>query len=107
MVPSVWPEPFGIIGIDALGHGRPVVASDTGGIRDWAVPGETGWLFRPGSEEDLARRIAEAFSDYERLEQLGKSGGAFVRERFSPEVFAARSSRMYEAIGAGRRAALL
>jgi glycosyltransferase involved in cell wall biosynthesis len=107
VVPSVWPEPFGLIGIEALSHGRPVVASDTGGIRDWAIPGETGWLFRPGSDEDLARRVAEAVSDYGRLEELGKRGAAFVRERFSPAVFAGRSSQLYDAISAGRGAALL
>jgi glycosyltransferase involved in cell wall biosynthesis len=102
VVPSLWPEPFGIVGIDALSHGRPVVASDTGGIRDWAIPGQTGWLFEPGSDEDLARCVSEAISDYDRLEQLGRRGAEFVRERFSPEVFAARSSQMYEAITAGR-----
>jgi glycosyltransferase involved in cell wall biosynthesis len=98
IVPSVFPEPFGIIGIEALSHGRPVVASDTGGIRDWAIPGETGWLFPPGSDEDLARCVSEATADYERLEALGKRGAEFVRERFSSEVFAARSSQMYEAV---------
>jgi glycosyltransferase involved in cell wall biosynthesis len=34
-IPSVWPEPFGLVGIEALAAGRPVVASSTGGITDW------------------------------------------------------------------------
>ena len=35
VVPSRWPEPFGMVGIEAMARGRPVVAFDTGGIGDW------------------------------------------------------------------------
>src|SRR5205085_4746464 len=32
---SVWPEPFGLVGIEAMMQGKPVVAFDSGGVRDW------------------------------------------------------------------------
>ena len=48
IVPSVWPEPFGMTGIEAGRHGVPAVAFDVGGVRAWLVPGSNGEL-APGS----------------------------------------------------------
>ena len=44
VVPSRWPEPFGMIGLEAMHHGRPVVAFDVGGIPDWLEHMKTGML---------------------------------------------------------------
>jgi glycosyltransferase involved in cell wall biosynthesis len=41
---SVWPEPFGLVGIEAMMQGKPVVAFDCGGVRDWLQHGKTGFL---------------------------------------------------------------
>jgi glycosyltransferase involved in cell wall biosynthesis len=44
IVPSLWPEPFGLVGIEAAAVGLPAVAYAAGGIVDWLRPGETGEL---------------------------------------------------------------
>lgn len=41
---SVWPEPFGLVGIEAMMQAKPVVAFDCGGVRDWLKHGETGFV---------------------------------------------------------------
>ena len=41
-VPSLWNEPYGTVGAEALSHGVPVVTFDVGGLSDWLIPGETG-----------------------------------------------------------------
>ena len=41
---SVWPEPFGLVGIEAIMQGKPVVAFDCGGVSDWLQHGKTGFL---------------------------------------------------------------
>jgi glycosyltransferase involved in cell wall biosynthesis len=41
---SVWPEPFGLVGIEAMMQGKPVVGFDCGGVRDWLQHGKTGFL---------------------------------------------------------------
>ena len=57
---STDPEAFGRVAAEALAMGRPVVATDHGGSRETVVPGETGWLVRPGDPGDLAAAITEA-----------------------------------------------
>ncbi|MFH0783861.1 MAG: glycosyltransferase family 4 protein [Pseudomonadota bacterium] len=57
VVPSLLPEPFGLVAIEAMGHGRPVIAADHGGLTDIVVDGETGIRFSPGDPESLAAAI--------------------------------------------------
>ena len=44
VVPSLWPEPFGMVGLEACKHGVPVVAFDSGGVREWLQDGINGFL---------------------------------------------------------------
>jgi glycosyltransferase involved in cell wall biosynthesis len=83
-VPSLWPEPFGMVGPEAMAHGRPVVASDTGGIPDWLEHGRTGFMVKPGDAEGLAEALASLLGDSELCRRLGEAGAARVRERYSP-----------------------
>jgi glycosyltransferase involved in cell wall biosynthesis len=58
-VPSLWPEPFGIAGLDAAAVGRPAVAFDVGGIGEWLKNGVNGLLVPPSlGEQGLAQAIA-------------------------------------------------
>ncbi len=60
VVPSLWPEPFGLVGLDAAALGRPAIAFDVGGISEWLTDGENGRLVDPASGEDgLAAAIVE------------------------------------------------
>jgi glycosyltransferase involved in cell wall biosynthesis len=79
----VWPEPFGLTGLEAASMGVPAVAFDVGGIREWLTDGDNG-LLAPGSPPD-----ASALAD------------AITRAILDPSVLARLSS------GARRRAAEL
>ena len=84
-VPSLWPEPFGLVGIEAFAAGRPVVASATGGIGDWLQEGISGLFVPPGDAAALARTLNELLADPDRQREMGRAGARSVAERFTPE----------------------
>ncbi len=96
-IPSLWPEPFGLVGIEALAAGRPVVASDTGGVRDWLQGGVSGLLVVPGDVGALARALEELLADPERQRAMGAAGQAAVAARFSRERHVAALAESYRA----------
>jgi len=60
VVPSRWPEPFGMIGIEAMRRERLVVAARHGGISEWLAPTTTEHGFAPGQIPDLVRALRRA-----------------------------------------------
>jgi glycosyltransferase involved in cell wall biosynthesis len=76
VVPSLWPEPLGLVGLEAQFHGLPVAAFDAGGITEWLHDGVNGHLARldPPNAGGLADTIAACLASQEHYSQL--SGGA-------------------------------
>ena len=71
VVPSVWAEPFGIVVIEAMAGGSPVVASRIGGIPEIVVDGETGFLVPPGNADALGAALARLLGDRELCARMG------------------------------------
>jgi len=84
VVPSVWPEPFGLVGIEAMAYGKPVVAFRTGGITDWLAQGETGFLAENGNVIELGQRIEELLADPGLRLRMGQAARDRVSREFSP-----------------------
>jgi glycosyltransferase involved in cell wall biosynthesis len=88
--PSEWPEPFGIVPLEAMACGVPVIATGTGGSGEFLEDGTNCVLFRPGDPQDLvaaARRVA----DDPGLRHAITAGGTrtartFTMERFGDEL---------------------
>lgn len=85
-VPSLWPEPFGMVGVEAGRYGVPAVGFAVGGIPDWLVPGQTGELAPadPPTSEGLAAAIARALANPDHYRKLS-SGAREMAQRFSME----------------------
>lgn len=97
VVPSLWPEPFGIVGIEAFAAGRPAVASDTGGIGDWLQDGVSGILVPAGDARALAAALGALLDDPQRQAAMGAAGKATVAAKFSLEHHLAAISEAYAA----------
>lgn len=95
-VPSLWPEPFGLVGIEALAAGVPVVASATGGMGEWLHDGVTGLSVPAGDAGALARALRTLLDDPGRRRAMGAAGRRLVAERFSPERHVAALGEAYE-----------
>jgi glycosyltransferase involved in cell wall biosynthesis len=83
-VPSVWPEPFGLVGLEAGAFGIPAVAFDVGGIREWLGDGANGWLAPgdPPTVEGLAAVLARAAANPDELRAMRPAARA-AAERMS------------------------
>ncbi len=72
VLPSVWPEPFGLVGLEAAQHGLPTAAFATGGIPEWLQDGVSGHLAAadPPTSSGLASAIASCLADRAHYESL-------------------------------------
>lgn len=74
VVPSVWEEPFGLVAIEAMLAGRPVVASAVGGLKDVVDHEVTGLLVPPRDPAALAEALDKLLDNPQRQAQMGRAG---------------------------------
>jgi Glycosyl transferases group 1/Glycosyltransferase Family 4 len=94
IMPLRWEEPFGMVMIEAMAVGTPVVALNRGAVPEIVVPGETGFICAEESE------LPPALIDAAKLDPAACV--AHVRQSFSAERIARRYERVYRAAIAGR-----
>ncbi len=94
VVPSHY-EPFGLVAIEAMASGTPVVASDVGGLQFTVVPEETGLLAPPQDVAAFATAIDRILSNPEWRDKLGQAGRKRVEAKFSWHGVAAQLSDLY------------
>ncbi|MFA5944808.1 MAG: glycosyltransferase family 4 protein [Candidatus Thermoplasmatota archaeon] len=89
-------ESFGMALAEANACGRPVVASDVGGMPDFVRPGDNGLLARPGDEHDLAAKLVEVLADPEAAAGMGERGRLRVTRDHAWDALAIRTERIFE-----------
>jgi len=71
VVPSVWEEPFGMVALEAMSTGKPVIASNVGGLKTTVLHGKTGFLFTPNNEDTLAKYLKQLLTDDTLRKEVG------------------------------------
>lgn len=82
---SVEPEPFGIVILEAMALGKPVIATDLGGPKETVAEGVSGFLVPPSDSERLAQRVLEVLSDRTAAAKLGENGRARLAAQFTAQ----------------------
>ena len=96
--PSIYPESFGIIGIEAMMHGKPVVAFDNGGVGDWLRNGETGFLVQTKNIKGFSVALLRLLKDRELRKRMSSRAREIVSEEFSETQHMSHLTAIYERV---------
>ncbi|MEN8165726.1 MAG: glycosyltransferase family 4 protein, partial [Acidobacteriota bacterium] len=96
LFPSFWQEPFGMLGIEALAQGTPVIAAPTGGMADWVDAGCI--TVESGDVSAFSDAVSRLAADPSAARALGEAGRVMVGERFCHRALAPRLEAVYEGL---------
>lgn len=94
--PTVGEEPYGLVPIEAMSSGRPIIASRSGGIPETVIDGATGFIVARGDAHGLADRLAELISNPLLARELGRAGRRHARENFDLCAYVSAILRDFE-----------
>jgi len=100
--PSEWYEGFPMTIAEAFACGLPVLASRLGAMAELVEDGRTGLLFEPGNPEDLAARVAWAWTHPEEMRRMGKAARQKFEEKYTAEKNYQMLMQIYERARAQR-----
>ena len=92
---SVWPEPFGASGLEAMRFGLPVVAFDAGAIREWLIDGSNGFLAPWMDTRTFAARIEQLLSDKTLARSMGEKARAAVNEQYEFSKYVSNLEQLF------------
>jgi len=98
-VTTPWYEPFGITPIEAMACRRPVIGSDTGGIRYTVVDGKTGYLVPPKDPDALAEKLAVLANNHALAMQMGRAGALRAQKMFTWKRVGSELSAIFTGLG--------
>ena len=96
VMPSITPEPFGRVALEAQAMGRPIIAFNHGGAKESVIHKETGWLVTPSDADQLAQAVREAISLTSRKRnKMAKRAREHILQNFSTEIMCRKTFEVY------------
>lgn len=93
--PSLWPEPAGLVTLEAYAHYRPIIASSIGGIPEYVQNSKTGILITPNHIQNLADAINELATNYHKSRLMGEEGQEWFQQEFSLDLHIHKLEKIY------------
>jgi glycosyltransferase involved in cell wall biosynthesis len=97
ILPSI-SESFGVAALEAAACGLPVIASDTGGLPEVVLDGETGFLVPPKRPQAIAQKAVLLIKDLALRKRMGKAGRKFVEDNYVWEKNAREMEGLYRSV---------
>ena len=94
-VPARYGEAFGLYLVEAMASGVPVIQPRTAAFPELIQASGGGVLFEPGSDEELAHRVAELLRNQSRYAELSQAGRKAALEQFSVDKMAESVAQLY------------
>ena len=99
VMPSITPEPFGRVALEAQAMGRPIIAFDHGGAVESIISGKTGWLAKSRDSDSLALALLEALSLGPRQRKTLATGARkHIEANFSKEAMCSKTIKIYRRV---------
>jgi glycosyltransferase involved in cell wall biosynthesis len=98
VLPSTLPEPFGLVVIEAMASGKPVVATAPGGPSETVADGETGFLVPPSNPAAIAEALEKLLADQPRRMSMGEAGRKRACELFSLPRYVKEFEELYDSV---------
>ena len=106
VIPSLY-EPFGIVALEALAAGAPLIVARTGGLAELVAGTQAAITFEPGNPDDLAHAIVQVLTNQELVSILVGNARELVEHKYAWSAIARSTATLYdEAIAVGRRPAV-
>lgn len=94
--PSVWPEPYGRTGPEAMMFEKPVIGFSVGAVTEWLKDGENGSLVEPRDVEGLAEKMSRLWDDSDLARELGQRGKEFIVRHTDSANYIRKLERLFD-----------
>ena len=98
VVPSTWWEPFGLVVVEAMSYGKPVIAARSGALPELVEDGVTGLTYDPGDVEGLVEAVRSLWSAPLRTASMGQAGREMVINTFNLSRYADKLLNAYRSV---------
>jgi glycogen(starch) synthase len=95
VIPSLY-EPFGVVALEALAGGAPLIVADTGGLAELVGGTGSALLFEPGNADELAECIERVLTDVDLANEMVKRGREILQATYSWDAIAGRTMLVYQ-----------